>query len=364
MKKPNPIRLRDYEDHAKAMCSPDIWAYLNGAAADGFCHEENLNSWTNIKLLPRVLRHCAGGHTQSELLGRTLRHPIMLAPVASLLLAHPDGELGVAYAAAAQQAGLILSSQASTKLEDVARAIKDEPERGPMWMQLYLQTDRALTLDLVQRAEAIGYEAIVLTVDAPVQGVRDAERQTQFRVPDYAKAINIQETTPPPTQPHINSHLFDDLLRHAPVWDDLCWLQSKTKLPILLKGVLHPEDAQQAQAMGMAGVIVSNHGGRTLDTSVSTAWALPRVVQAVGPTWPVLVDGGIRRGTDVLKALAMGAHAVLIGRPYVHGLTTSGATGVAHVIRLLRDEFEIAMALTGCKTLTDINKDLLIPQVI
>jgi 4-hydroxymandelate oxidase len=150
------------------------------------------------------------------------------------------------------------------------------------------------------------------------------------------------------------SALFNDLLHDAPAWEALATLRSHTRLPIVLKGVLHTEDARQAQALGADGVIVSNHGGRTLDTAVSTAWALPRVVKAVGPDWPVLVDGGIRRGTDVFKALALGAHGVLIGRPYMHGLAVAGALGVAHVIRLLRDEFEIAMALNGCRTLADI----------
>lgn len=343
------------------MSPPDIWAYLNGTAADGFTHADNLEAWAHIKLLPRILKSCIGGHTRTHLLGRPLRHPIMLAPVASLLLAHTDGELGMAYASAAQEAGLILSSHASTKLEDVATAIRDEPQRGPMWMQLYMQSDRGFTRDLMLRAEAAGYEAIVLTVDAPVQGVRDAERRMHFRLPDSAGAINLHGMAPPqPPAQAIDSRLFDDLLRHAPIWDDLTWLQHQTKLPILLKGILHPDDAKQAQAHGAAGIIVSNHGGRTLDTAVNTAWALPRVVEAVAPDWPVLVDGGIRRGTDVLKALALGAHAVLIGRPFVHGLTVSGARGVAHVIRLLRDELEIAMALTGCKTLADIHKAHLI----
>jgi 4-hydroxymandelate oxidase len=154
--------------------------------------------------------------------------------------------------------------------------------------------------------------------------------------------------------------LFDGLLHHAPTWDDIAWLQGLTRLPILLKGVLHPADAQQAQSMGLAGVIVSNHGGRTLDTAVSTAWALPRVVEAVGPDWPVLVDGGIRRGTDVFKALALGAHAVMIGRPYLHGLAVAGALGVAHVIRLLRDELEVAMALHGCRTLEEVRRATLV----
>lgn len=358
-----PVTLPDYAQRAQQMLPADCWAYLNGHAADGHTAQANQAAWSDLQLWPRVLRATAGGHTRRTLLGRPLAHPILLAPVASLKLAHPDGELGTACAAAAQQAGLVLSSQASTPLETVAEAIRHEPARGPLWMQLYLQADRGFTRELVQRAEASGYEALVLTADAPVQGVRDEERRTGFTLPPEAACVNLHGLRPqPPVAGPVNSLLFDDLLRHAPTWDDVAWLRSQTRLPLLLKGILHPDDARQAHALGADGVIVSNHGGRTLDTAVSTAWALPRIIDAVGsPAWPVLVDGGLRRGTDVLKALALGAHAVLIGRPYVHGLTVAGAHGVAHVIRLLRDELEVAMALCGCRTLADLHPDLMRP---
>jgi 4-hydroxymandelate oxidase len=209
--------------------------------------------------------------------------------------------------------------------------------------------------DLIARVEAAGYEALVLTVDAPVQGPRDRERRTGFRRPAGVSAVNLAGREVPAAlalQPG-QSRLFDDLLAHAPTWDDLQWLRSLTRLPILLKGVVHPQDAREAVQCGAAGLIVSNHGGRTLDTMPATANLLPRVVAAVQGNVPVLVDGGIRRGTDVLKAVALGASAVLVGRPVLHGLANAGAAGVAHVLRLLRDELEIAMALTGCRTLTD-----------
>ena len=230
-----------------------------------------------------------------------------------------------------------------------------DPGRGPLWFQLYLQHDRGFTQALVQRAEAAGYEALVLTVDAPTSGIRDRERRAQFRLPPGIGPVNLAGLQPAPApqlQPG-QSALFDGLLHQAPTWDDIAWLRSITRLPVLLKGVLHPADATQAVAAGAAGVIVSNHGGRTLDTAPPTAVALPRVAQAVAGAVPVLVDGGIRRGTDVLKAMALGASAVLVGRPAVHGLAHAGAAGVAHVLRLLRDELEVAMALTGCKTLAD-----------
>ena len=356
--------LADYERLAQAQLSDAAQAWLNGGAADERTLQTNAQAWAQWQLWPRVMRPLAGGHTRQTLLGRTLAHPILLAPVALHRIVHADGEVGVACAASAQQAGLVLSTQASTPLEDVARSIRNDADRGPLWMQLYLQHDRGFNTEFVHRIEAAGYEALVLTVDAPCSGVRDRERRAGPAAPANVSAVNLRDLpVPPQPGPHRDqSALFDGLLRHAPTWDDIAWLQSITRLPILLKGVLHPDDARQAQTLGLAGVIVSNHGGRTLDTAVSTAWALPRVVDAVGSDWPVLVDGGIRRGTDVFKAIALGAHAVLIGRPYMHGLAVAGAMGVAHVIRLLRDEFEIAMALSGCQTLADITRAHLVRE--
>ena len=359
---PHAVNLADYERLAQDQLSETAWAWLAGGAADEHTLKANTQAWSQWQLWPRVMRPLAGGHTRRPLLGRNLAHPIMLAPVALNRIVHADGEVGVACATSAQGAGLVLSTQASTPLEDVARAIRDDADRGSLWMQLYLQHDRGFNTEFVRRIEDAGYEALVLTVDAPCSGARDRERRAGPAAPAGVSAVNLRQL-PPVSQAGwqpAQSALYDGLLRHAPTWDDIVWLQSITCLPILLKGVLHPDDARQAQSMGLAGVIVSNHGGRTLDTTVSTAWALPRVVDAVGSDWPVLVDGGIRRGTDVFKALALGAHAVLIGRPYLHGLAVAGAIGVAHVIRLLRDEFEIAMALNGCRTLADINRNHLV----
>ena len=297
----------------------------------------------------------AGASTAVELLGRPLAHPILLAPVAFQRMAHPEGELAMAYAAAAQSAGVVLSTQASQPLEAVAQAMLDSPYPGPLWFQLYIQHDRAFTRELVQRAEAAGYEALVLTVDAPTSGARDRERRAGFRLPPGVSAVNLAGLAPPARVPLApgQSALFDDLLAHTPTWADVEWLQSITRLPVLLKGILHPDDARLAQQLGVAALVVSNHGGRTLDTVPATATVLPRIAQAV-PGMPLLVDGGIRRGTDVLKAMALGASAVLVGRPYIYGLANAGAMGVAHVLRLLRDELEIAMALTGCAQLQDI----------
>ena len=355
------VTLADHELHARTQLDDNAWAYFSGGAADEISLRANRTAWDALPLWPRVLRPLAGGHTRVPLLGRTLAHPILLAPVAFQRMAHPDGELAMAYAAAALGAGVVLSTQASVSLESVAQAVLPDPGRGPLWFQLYLQPDRGFTQALVQRAEAAGYEALVLTVDAPTSGVRDRERRAGFRLPPGVGPVNLtglQVPAPSALSPG-QSALFDGLLHHAPTWDDIAWLQSITRLPVLLKGVLHPADARQAVSVGAAGLIVSNHGGRTLDTAPATATALPRVVQAVGGAVPVLVDGGIRRGTDVFKAMALGASAVLVGRPAVWGLANAGAAGVAHVLRLLRDELEVAMALTGCATLAEATPALL-----
>ena len=355
------VTLADHEAQARTRLDANAWSYFSGGAADELTLRANRSAWDQLVLQPRVLQPLAGGHTRVELLGRTLAHPILLAPVAYQKLAHPDGELATAHAAAALGAGLVLSTQASVSLEEVARAVLNEADRGPLWFQLYLQPDRGFTRELVQRAEAAGYEALVLTVDAPTSGARDRERRAGFHLPPGIRAVNLDgmPLPPPPRLDAGQSPLFDGLPRHAPTWDDVVWLQAQTRLPVLLKGVLHPDDARQAAALNISGLLVSNHGGRTLDTTPATAAVLPRIADALGGALPLLVDGGIRRGTDVLKAMALGASAVLLGRPYVYGLANAGAVGVAHVLRLLRDELEIAMALCGCRTLQGITPALL-----
>ncbi len=358
---PGVVSLADHEAHARTRLDNNAWAYFSGGAADEITLRSNGSAWNDMQLVPRVLRALAGGHTRMELLGRTLAHPILLAPVAYQKMAHPDGELASAHAAAALGAGMVLSTQASVALETVAKSVLDDPQRGPLWFQLYIQHDRGFTRELLRRAEQAGYEALVLTVDAPTSGARDRERRVGFRLPPGITAVNLAGLPPAPVLRLTpgQSALFDGLLATCPTWADVEWLQTQTRLPLLVKGVLHEDDARQAVKLGLAGVIVSNHGGRTLDTAPPTATVLPRIVDAVSGALPVLVDGGIRRGTDVLKAICLGASAVLVGRPYVYGLTNAGAMGVAHVLRLLRDELEIAMALCGCATLAQASPALL-----
>ena len=348
-----PVCLADYAALASDRLDDNARAYFEGGAADELTLAANVQAWREIPLSARVLRPMAGAHTRVTLFGRTLAHPILLAPVAYQRLAHPDGELATAQAAAALQAGMVLSTQSSVAVEDIARIVCTDPDAGPLWFQLYLQHDRGFTLELVRRAEAAGCSALVLTVDAPVHGARDRERRAGFRLPPGVRAVHLDGLPPRPARTLAagQSALFDGLLADTPTWDDVAWLRAQTRLPLLLKGVTHPEDARLALSVGVDGLVVSNHGGRTLDTLPVTATLLPRIADAVGDALPLLVDGGIRRGTDVLTAVALGARAVLIGRPVVQALAVNGAHGVAHVLRLLRDELEIAMALTGCTTL-------------
>lgn len=354
------VTLADHEAHAQTILDNNAWAYFAGGAGDEITLRANRSSWDGLRLQPRVLRSLAGGHTRTELLGRTLLHPILVAPVAYQRLAHPDGELATAYAAAAQGAGLVLSTQSSVSMEVIAQAIVSDPGRGPLWFQLYMQADPGVTRQLVQRAEQAGYEALVVTVDAPTSGARDRERREHFRLPHGIFAANLPDHHQSnPIQQGQSSGVFNHLPPNTPTWANLERLQSLTRLPILLKGILHEDDARQAAQMGFSGVIVSNHGGRTLDTAPATSQVLPRIADAVAGNMAILVDGGIRRGTDVVKAIALGAHAVLVGRPCVFGLANAGAVGVAHVLRLLRDELEIAMALCGCSNIGHINRSVL-----
>ena len=351
--------LADFEAPARARVSESAWAYLSGGAADEITLRANRAAWDALQLHPRVLRKLAGGHTRVHLLGRELAHPILLAPIAYQRLFHADGELAVAHAAAAQSAGLVLSAQASMAMEEVAAPMRADPQAGPLWFQLYWRDDRDFMRALLERVARAGFEALVLTVDAPVHGARDRERRADFKLPEHIRAVNLGGLKKPLDLQPGQSALFNGLMPRAATWDEIDWLRAHSPLPLLLKGVSHVDDAREALQRGVAGFIVTNHGGRALDTLPASADLLPYLRAGLGPQVPLLVDGGIRRGTDVLKAMALGANAVLVGRPYVHALAAAGALGVAHALRLLRDELEIAMALAGCKTLADAGPQLL-----
>jgi 4-hydroxymandelate oxidase len=341
------MRLADYEAHARSRLAPQAWAYFCAHAGEGVTAAGNRTAWSGLHLLPRVLAGVRQVDTAGDLLGRPLPWPVLVAPMALQRLAHPDGEVAMAVAASALGAGMVLGSQSSTEIETVARAFGPAPGRGPLWFQLYFLCDRGATLELVRRAESAGCEALVLTVDAGARAARP------LHLPPGIATVNLP---PSPSTPAS----LQELLAQAPGWEDVAWLRSQTRLPLLLKGVLHPDDAREALRQGVQGLIVSNHGGRVLDGAAATAAALPAIAQAVAGAIPVLVDGGIQGGTDVLKALALGARAVLVGRPLLWALGTAGAAGVAHALRLLRDELELAMAQCGAGSLQDITAALLL----
>lgn len=350
------INLKDYEVQAEKVMTPEAWAYFHGAAGDGITVKSNTEAWQNISLRPRVLKNLRGGNIQCSIFGKRYPSPILIAPMAYQKLAHPEGELAMAAAAAAQGAGMTLSTQTSTPLQDVAKVFKKEPSRGPLWFQLYLQHDKNFNFKLIKEAEAAGYEAIVLTVDAPINGTRDGERRAQFSLPPDVNAVHLKGVKP---QPAPGNSIFDVMSVYCTDWKEVDWLVANTKLPVLLKGITHPDDARLAKKHKVSGLIVSNHGGRVLDTVAPTAELLPPIADAVNGKLPIIVDGGIRRGTDVLKAIALGANAVLVGRPLVYALSCNGAFGAAHALKLLKDELEIAMILCGCKTLQDISDEIL-----
>lgn len=352
---PDIVSLADYEPHARRRMGENAWSYIAGGAADERTLAENQAAFARLRLNGRVLADLAGAHTRLELFGQRLDHPILVAPTAFHRLLHPDGEVATVVGAGALRAAMVVSAQASLPLEAIAARAA-----APLWFQLYVQPDRNFTHALVRRAEAAGYAALVVTVDAPVS-LRNREQRSGFRLPPGVEAVNLRGAPQPaaqPVAPH-ESEVFAGLLRAAATWADIDALRRLTPLPLLLKGIMTPADALRGIEAGADGLIVSNHGGRVLDGQPATIEALPAIARAVGGRVPLLLDGGIRRGTDVLKALALGARAVLAGRPVLHGLAVGGATGVAHVLKLLRTELEIAMAQTGCATLGAISPGVL-----
>ena len=330
------LTLEDYERAAREKIDPTAWEYISSGAADEITLRWNVDAYRSLRLVPRQLRDVSALDLSVNLLGHRLAHPILLAPTACHKLAHPDGEVGTARGARAASAGMVLSSYSTVPVEQVAA------EKPPVfWFQLYVQ-DRAYTERLVGRAVAAGATAIAVTIDTPLGGARNRQQRAGFVFP--------------PNLPHISGAAAE----HPLTWKDLEWIQrAAARTPILLKGVLHPDDADMGVKAGATGIMVSCHGGRNLDTALATIDALPPIVDKVAGRVPVIVDGGIRRGTDVLKALAYGAAAVMIGRPYVHGLAVNGASGVEAVIGILRHELEMAMALTGCPTIAKIDRGIL-----
>lgn len=343
--------LAEFEELAQKAMMPMAWSYVSGAAADELTLRANIEDWCRLRLKPTILVDVSKISLKTTFLGQTVDCPIMLAPAAFHRLCHGEAELATMAGANMGGAGFIVSTYATEAIEAVTGIAKQ-----PVWFQLYAQSDRELNRHLIQRAEAAGCKAICVTVDTPVLGARNREAKSQFKVPPGFKLPNLDVDL---NRMAAGRAVADELLAPTLTWKDIEWMKSVAKVPLLLKGVMNPADAVRAAELGVAGIIISNHGGRNLDTLPSTAAALPRIADAVGGRLPLIVDGGIRRGTDVLKALALGAGLVLIGRPYLYGLAVAGAAGVARVIEILKAELQMAMALTGRTSVAQIDRGLL-----
>jgi 4-hydroxymandelate oxidase len=351
------VSLGDYERHFHAQVDPAIRAYIAGAAADGITQRENRAALDRLRLMPRAFVDMSRASARTVLFGETLEYPVLIGPTAFHKLVDPAGELATAEGASLTRTWMTVSTQASVTLEDVARAAT-----SPLWFQLYMQPRADDTLTLVRRAEDAGYRAIMVTADAVISGIRNIEQRAGFRLPPGVFAVNTATFEPAEAiTARAGSPVFQGMLRTAPTWADIAWICRQTTLPVLVKGILNAGDVQPAIDAGVAGIVVSNHGGRTLDTVPATIDVLPSVAQAVAGRVPVLLDGGIRRGTDVVKALALGAGAVLLGQPVLHALAVGGMPGVAHMLTILQTELEVAMALLGRPGVHDIDPSVLAP---
>ena len=346
---PDLVSIADYQRYAKEIMPPAVYAYVSGGAADGITKRRNRSALEQIGLVSDLLASFSDADTRCGSGGMTLNHPLMLAPVAHQALYHSEGERATARAASQTQTPMIVSTLASTPLEDI-QAEGDSPK----WFQLYWQPRREDNLALLQRAADAGYEAIVITLDAPVTGARNESDRAGFVLPSDAHP-NLMGVSESGIQPITagQSPILQGAMAQAPSREDLIWLRKVLPLPLLAKGVMSARNASVLKTeLGFDGVIVSNHGGRNLDTQPASIEALPAIRQTVGKDYPVLLDSGIRRGTDVFKAIALGADAVLIGRPQAWALGVAGETGVAHMLSLLKHELELCMALVGCPRLS------------
>uniref|UniRef100_K3X2I6 FMN hydroxy acid dehydrogenase domain-containing protein n=1 Tax=Globisporangium ultimum (strain ATCC 200006 / CBS 805.95 / DAOM BR144) TaxID=431595 RepID=K3X2I6_GLOUD len=359
-----PLNVLEFEAYAKEYLPKNAYDYYASGADEMYSLSENRDAFKRLTLRPRVLRDVSNMDISTSVLGQRIASPVCVAPTAMQRMAHPEGELASTAAAAKSGTGFILSSLSTTSLEDVAVA----NGKGLRWFQLYVFKDRQLTRDLVLRAERAGYKAIVLTVDTPMLGHREPDVRNKFSLPKHLELANFTHVGGEHAH-GVNSlkdsglaqyvsNLFDLTLN----WEDVKWLKSITKLPVVVKGVLTGEDAKLAVEMGCEGILVSNHGARQLDGVAATIDALPEIVAAVNGRAEVYLDGGVRRGTDVFKALALGARAVFVGRPVLWGLSHSGEAGVSSVLEILNDELKHAMLFSGTRQLADIKPEYVCPN--
>ena len=353
-----PVNIREFEAVARERMTPAAFDYYCGGAGDETTLSENERAFSRITVWPKVLVDVSQIDTAATVLGERVAMPLLIAPTAFAKLAHPDGEAAIARAAGAAGTVMTVSTIASSTMEEIAEAAS-----GPLWFQLYVYRDRAVTAELIGRAEAAGYRAIALTVDTPMLGHRERDTRNQFTLPDGISVRNLETCRTVvegaarwPASSSFGAYihsLFDASL----AWPTVEWLRSVTHLPVIVKGVLRADDARRAVDAGASAIIVSNHGGRQLDGAPATIRALPPIVEAVDGQIEVLLDGGIRRGVDVVKALALGARAVLVGRPCLWGLAADGEAGVTRVLNIFKTELRLAMALAGLPSVSAITPD-------
>jgi 4-hydroxymandelate oxidase len=363
------VNLIELEQKARAKMSAMAFDYYASGAADEITVARNRTVYDEILLRPKMLVDVSYRDLSVKVLGQTIAMPVMIAPTAFHGLAHKDAELATARAARAAKTIMAVSTLANTALEDVAAATADNAPKHRddpghhLWFQLYVYKDREITKELVARAAAAGYKALVVTVDSPILGKRERDLRNGFHLPAHLSAKNLlgqglDEIGSSENNSGLAAYIAS-LYDTALSWESLTWIISISPLPVLVKGILRGDDAREAMERGAAGVIVSNHGGRQVDTTVSTIEVLPEIVAALDGRGEVFIDGGIRRGTDVLKALALGARAVMIGRPILYALAAGGEAGVKECLAIIRQELELSMALCGCSSPLDITPDLL-----
>ena len=333
------VSLKDYERYAKDMMDSNSLAYLCSGAEDEITYKRNEEAFKNIYLETSTLEDLKGANTKIELFGQTYETPIFVSPVAYQKPLDVNGEITTVIGANAMNISMCVSSFSTSTLEEISSYANN-----PLWFQLYIQPNMNTNLKLIEKAQNLGYKALVITIDAPISGIRNTEQRAGFFLPDGLGAVNIEN----PIQTTNFENVFD-IVPTLPTWKDIEFIKQNTKLPVILKGITSIPYAKRAIELGIDGIIVSNHGGRTIDTVPPSIELLAKIAKVVENKIPILLDGGIRRGSDVIKAISLGASAVMIGRPIMYGLATAGALGVAHALKILKEELEVSMIFTGCK---------------
>lgn len=357
---PNYVCTQDYElgaqDKLNSANKSDIWRYIQGSSVQGITNAKNRTDFDAINLQPSVLKGAFTPDLSCNVLGYDMKTPLLLAPIAYQKLLDELGELASVHAAMAQDVGFCLSTLASHTIEDIASIARQAEKTAPLIFQLYVQPELSDNLNLIQRAMAQGFDAIMITVDAPINGLRYHEARDRFSLPSGVSAVNLTHSELAGSGLS-HSHSINALMQVAPSWDDIAYLIEASPLPVIIKGLINPNDGLLAQQAGASGIVVSNHGGRILDGVASSISVLPQFRNTLGDEFTILFDSGIRSGSDIYKALALGANACLIGRPYLYALNVAGAMGVAHILKLLKDELALTMALMGTPNIQVIRSD-------